>query len=134
MKIHWLLILLTGALLEILLLLIFEVLYLIGVTVHPLVSPFLVPALMVGGGFFVANKAGNRKILHGFLTGLAGILGYFLIAGPAFLAGEIPVTERFLFLHGLKIAGGLIGGIVAWYCTRGQQQEGSSETEVMIND
>jgi putative membrane protein (TIGR04086 family) len=62
---------------------------------------------MAAAGFWVARRATHHRVLHGTLVGVIAALAYVgLTWGKA-----LPVA--YLISHGLKVIGGMLGGVLA---------------------
>jgi hypothetical protein len=74
-------------------------------------SAFLVGvlALLLFFAWWVARKATNRPILHGLLVGVVAIVTYELLT----IGLPIPLTWSYVFVHALKLLGGVTGGYMA---------------------
>ena len=63
--------------------------------------------VMAAAGYWVARRAGHHRVLHGTLVGVIAALAYVgLTWGKA-----LPVA--YLISHGLKVIGGVVGGVLA---------------------
>jgi putative membrane protein (TIGR04086 family) len=68
------------------------------------------PASFVGTfvfGIWVARRASDRRLLHGFLVGVAATVIYIAIS-----RGQ-PEPAAYIIAHGLKLLGGAAGGWIA---------------------
>jgi len=71
-------------------------------------------ALFVLGGFWAGRGIGDAsRILAGVLVGVVGTVFYYVLQIPDILAGEQAFPAIALFNHGLKLAGGALGALVA---------------------
>ena len=107
-KLHWVRILIGGFLAEALL---------IGIVIpinmkwgqHPLlwIAPLGSLVLCFLFGLWAARRARSRFALHGFLVGVVAMLIYLALTRLG------PEPWQYLLAHGLKLAGGALGGMAA---------------------
>lgn len=64
-------------------------------------------------GFWAARPVEAARIAAGAAVGIVGMLFYYALSIPTILAGEIDFPLMAWVNHGLKIAGGAAGAIVA---------------------
>jgi hypothetical protein len=122
-RIHWRLVLLGGFLAEVGMLVLFLVFLaaaaLAGVPtlarpestfdlINAMVSGFLLMYLVT---LWISRRLASGFILHGALIGLTGALLFTLLI--VVLSGSPAQHPLYLVAHGLKVVGGITGGIVA---------------------
>lgn len=74
----------------------------------------IVFALFVLGGWWAARGvAGASRVLAGVWVGVAGTLFYYVLQIPDILAGEQTFPAIAFLNHGLKLAGGALGALLA---------------------
>ena len=71
-------------------------------------------ALFVLGGWWAARAiADASRVLAGVLVGIVGTAFYYVLQIPDILAGEQAFPAIALLNHGLKLAGGALGALLA---------------------
>ncbi len=70
------------------------------------------------GGLWAARPAADSRLAIGAAVGVVGILFYYAISIPTILAGEIEFPLMAWVNHGLKVAGGVAGALIAGVLTR----------------
>lgn len=83
---------------------------LVGYKPEGLIVAFILFAL---GGFWAARPAYGSRLAVGAAVGVVGIVFYYLISIPTIFAGEIDFPLMAWVNHGLKVAGGVVGALVA---------------------
>jgi CDP-diglyceride synthetase len=122
-RIHWRLVLLAGFLAEVAIMVVFFVLLTIATLagvpevarpestldfIDAMVSSFVMMFLFT---LWVGKRIESDYVLHGVLIGLTGFLLFTTLIVA--LSGSLAQPPLYLVAHGLKIAGGITGGIVA---------------------
>jgi hypothetical protein len=70
--------------------------------------------LFVLGGFWAGRGIGDAsRILAGVLVGVVGTILYYVLQIPDILAGEQAFPAIAFLNHGLKLAGGALGALLA---------------------
>ncbi len=69
--------------------------------------------LFAVGGFWAARPAADGHLAIGVAVGIVGTLFYYAISMPVLLAGEMEFPLMAWVNHGLKIAGGAVGALLA---------------------
>jgi hypothetical protein len=64
-------------------------------------------------GWWAARPVQTSRLAVGAAVGIVGMLFYYAISMPTLLAGEMEFPLMAWVNHGLKIAGGATGGLVA---------------------
>ncbi len=70
------------------------------------------------GGFWAARPAEGARLATGIAVGIVGTLFYYAISLPTILAGEIEFPLLAWVNHGLKLAGGATGAVLAGLSVR----------------
>jgi hypothetical protein len=107
-QLHWGRVLAAGLLAELLVFaVVFPMLYLFGqraFLASILITSTLFPLIFA---FWVGRRVESRFVLHGALVGLVGALFYTMLAW-----GQ-PQPLLYKVAHGLKVAGGMVGGALS---------------------
>jgi hypothetical protein len=122
-RIHWGLVLLAGFLAEVAIMVVFFLLLTIATLagapevarpestldfIDAMVSSFVMMYLLT---LWVGKRIESDYVLHGALIGVAGFLLFTTLIFV--LSGSLNQPPLYLVAHGLKVAGGITGGIVA---------------------
>ncbi|GAA5055445.1 hypothetical protein GCM10023208_19330 [Erythrobacter westpacificensis] len=83
---------------------------LVGYKPEGLAVAFILFAL---GGFWAARPAQAQRLVIGVAVGIVGTLFYYAISMPTLLAGEMEFPLMAWVNHGLKLAGGATGALLA---------------------
>ncbi len=70
------------------------------------------------GGYWAARPAADSRLAIGAAVGVVGILFYYVISMPTLLAGEMDFPLMAWVNHGLKVAGGATGALIAGVLAR----------------
>jgi hypothetical protein len=122
-RIHWGLVLLAGLLAEVAIIAIYFVLLTAAMVagvpeiarptstldyIDAMVSSFVMMFLLT---LWVGRRIDSGYVLHGALIGLVGFLLFTTLIFA--LSGSLSQPPLYLVAHGLKVAGGITGGLVA---------------------
>ncbi|WP_338241763.1 hypothetical protein [Aurantiacibacter hainanensis] len=88
---------------------------LIGYKPEGLAVAFVLFAL---GGFWAARPAPGNRLAVGLAVGIVGTLFYYALSLPTVLAGQQEFPLMAWVNHGLKLAGGAAGALLAGLTTR----------------
>lgn len=70
------------------------------------------------GGFWAARPAQGGRIAIGLAVGVVGTLFYYALSMPVILAAEMEFPTMAWVNHGLKLAGGAAGALLAGLVAR----------------
>lgn len=88
---------------------------LVGYKPEGLAVAFVLFAL---GGFWAARPASQGRLAIGAATGLVGILFYYALQAPNVISGAQEYPLMAWVNHGLKVAGGVAGALLAGLSSR----------------
>jgi len=70
-------------------------------------------AFVLGGWWAGRGIADASRLLAGILVGVAGTVSYYILQIPDIMAGEQTYPAIAFLNHGLKLAGGALGAVLA---------------------
>jgi len=72
------------------------------------------------GGFWAARPAQDSRLAIGLAVGIAGTLFYYALQAPNVISGAQEYPLMAWVNHGLKLAGGALGAVLAGFLARGR--------------